>query len=145
MLGILTGIGAFTFGYGKGWSYLSNTPTTCANCHVMQGHYDSWQNSTHRHVAVCNDCHLPHNHFGAADGGRQWLQSFIGIHVREFPQAHPDQAAKPAGHSRRMSFVPCDIVHQMLPEDSEGEMLSWSIVIVAWATLFGEIGVLSDA
>jgi cytochrome c nitrite reductase small subunit len=30
----------------------------------MQGHYDTWQNSGHRHVAVCNDCHLPHNTIG---------------------------------------------------------------------------------
>jgi cytochrome c nitrite reductase small subunit len=64
VLGMLIGVGSFTFGYGKGWSYLSNNPMTCANCHVMQGHYDSWQNSSHRHVAVCNDCHLPHNAIG---------------------------------------------------------------------------------
>ena len=51
LLGILSGLGAFTFGYGKGWSYLSSNPANCANCHVMQGHYDSWQNSSHRHVA----------------------------------------------------------------------------------------------
>ena len=38
MLGILTGVGAFTFGYGQGWSYLSNNPATCANCHGPGGH-----------------------------------------------------------------------------------------------------------
>ena len=59
VLGILGGIGAFTFGYGKGSAYLSNNPAACANCHVMQSHYDSWQSSSHRHVAVCNNCHLP--------------------------------------------------------------------------------------
>ena len=60
-IGVLGGVGAFTFGYGQGWSYLSNDPGACTNCHVMQGHYDSWQKSSHRHVAVCNDCHLPHH------------------------------------------------------------------------------------
>jgi cytochrome c nitrite reductase small subunit len=64
MSGLLFGVGLFTFGYGKGASYLSSKPKTCANCHVMQGHYDSWQHSSHRHVAVCNDCHLPHNELG---------------------------------------------------------------------------------
>jgi len=64
LLGALVGIGVFTFGYGEGWSYLSHDPAACANCHVMQGHYDSWQNSGHRHVAVCNDCHLPHDPIG---------------------------------------------------------------------------------
>jgi len=64
MLGVLGGVGVFTFGYGKGISYLGNDPQACANCHVMEGHYDSWINSSHQHVAVCNDCHLPHNLVG---------------------------------------------------------------------------------
>src|SRR5690606_38417276 len=64
MLGMLGGVGAFTFGYGKGASYLSSDPRACANCHVMQGHFDSWMNSSHRNVAVCNDCHLPHHPIG---------------------------------------------------------------------------------
>ena len=64
LFGILTGVGAFTFGYGQGWSYLSNDPVGCTNCHVMQDHFDAWQKSSHRHVAVCNDCHLPHHPIG---------------------------------------------------------------------------------
>ena len=78
LLGIFIGLGAFTFGYGKGWSYLSSNPAACANCHVMQGHYDSWQNSSHRHVAVCNDCHLPHNLVGnlITEGGQR-VFSFV--------------------------------------------------------------------
>jgi len=64
LLGVLAGVGSFTFGYGKGASYLSNNPETCVNCHVMQGHMDSWVNSSHHHVAVCNDCHLPHDFVG---------------------------------------------------------------------------------
>ena len=63
-LGALIGIGTFTFGYGRGASYLSNNPQSCANCHVMQEHFDSWQHSSHHHIAVCNDCHTPHNFFG---------------------------------------------------------------------------------
>ncbi len=60
-IGVLGGLGAFTFGYGEGRAYLSNDPAACTNCHVMQGHFDSWAQSSHRHVAVCNDCHLaPH-------------------------------------------------------------------------------------
>lgn len=60
-LGLAGGVGLFTFGYGKGAAYLSNNPETCINCHVMQDYYDSWQHSSHHHVAVCNDCHLsPH-------------------------------------------------------------------------------------
>ena len=62
--GLLAGLGSFTFGYGKGYAYLTNNPAACANCHVMQEHYDAWQSSSHRHVATCNDCHLPHNLIG---------------------------------------------------------------------------------
>lgn len=63
-IGTASGLGLFTFGYGGGLAYLSNNPAACANCHIMQSHFDSWQNSSHRHVAVCNDCHLSHDVIG---------------------------------------------------------------------------------
>lgn len=59
-LGVLAGLGLYTFQYAKGLSYLSNDPKACMNCHVMQEHYDSWVRSSHRHAAACNDCHVPH-------------------------------------------------------------------------------------
>jgi cytochrome c nitrite reductase small subunit len=59
LLGIAGGLGVFTFGYAKGASYLGHDPAACANCHVMQGHYDDWRHSSHRSVAGCNDCHTP--------------------------------------------------------------------------------------
>lgn len=59
-VGASVGVAAFTFDYAEGTSYLSNEPQVCANCHVMQSYLDSWQRSGHHHVAVCNDCHLPH-------------------------------------------------------------------------------------
>lgn len=60
MLGALAGLGTFTFGYGGGASYLGNDPASCANCHVMEEYYTTWQNSSHHGVATCNDCHLHH-------------------------------------------------------------------------------------
>ena len=35
LLGIPLGIGAFTFVYAKGFSYLSPDPRACVNCHIM--------------------------------------------------------------------------------------------------------------
>ena len=61
LLGVAVGIGAFTFVYAKGFSYLSTDPRACANCHVMNTQYDAWLKSGHRHVAGCVDCHLPHS------------------------------------------------------------------------------------
>jgi cytochrome c nitrite reductase small subunit len=58
-VGLAVGLGAFTFGYAKGYSYLTNDPAACANCHVMTEHFDAWTKSSHRAVAVCNDCHTP--------------------------------------------------------------------------------------
>ena len=59
--GLILGASAFTFGYARGYSYLTNDPAACANCHIMDEHYSAWMKSSHRSVAVCNDCHTPHN------------------------------------------------------------------------------------
>jgi cytochrome c nitrite reductase small subunit len=64
LIGLALGIGAFTFVYAKGSSYLTNDPAACANCHVMSEHYAAWTKSSHHTVAVCNDCHAPHDLLG---------------------------------------------------------------------------------
>jgi cytochrome c nitrite reductase small subunit len=64
LLGALIGIGAFTFVYAKGYSYLSTDSGACANCHIMNEHFAAWLKSSHRAVAGCNDCHAPHDLLG---------------------------------------------------------------------------------
>jgi cytochrome c nitrite reductase small subunit len=59
LVGIVVGIVGYTFVYAGALSYMSSDPKVCANCHIMRAEYDSWQKSSHHHVAVCNDCHLP--------------------------------------------------------------------------------------
>jgi cytochrome c nitrite reductase small subunit len=61
LIGILSGLGIYTFAFAEGASYLSNDPKACANCHIMQSYYDGWNKSNHHNVATCNDCHTPHN------------------------------------------------------------------------------------
>jgi cytochrome c nitrite reductase small subunit len=58
-LGVLAGLGAYTFSYAEGLSYFSTNPEACVNCHIMQPQYDSWQKASHHTSAVCVDCHLP--------------------------------------------------------------------------------------
>jgi cytochrome c nitrite reductase small subunit len=76
ILGILTGLGLFIFKISKAHSYLSDSPTTCVNCHIMAPQYTTWNHSSHREQATCNDCHVPHNNifshyfFKAKDGSR---------------------------------------------------------------------------
>lgn len=124
MLGVLLGLGAFTFGYGDGWSYMSNDPTACTNCHVMQEHFDSWVKSSHRNVAGCNDCHLPHDPIGKlvtkADNGFFHSLAFT---TGDFPDP---LRIKP--RNRRVTQGTCldchaDFVHAVLPPQPGGETL----------------------
>ena len=57
------GIGTYTLFYAEGFSYLSDDPEVCVNCHIMQSQYDSWLKASHHDVANCVDCHLPHDFF----------------------------------------------------------------------------------
>ncbi|EQC47636.1 cytochrome c nitrite reductase small subunit [Bacteriovorax sp. Seq25_V] len=45
--------------YSKGYSYLSDDPKACVNCHVMQDHFYAYEKSSHHAVANCNSCHTP--------------------------------------------------------------------------------------
>ncbi len=73
---IIIGISLFTFYVSKAHSYLSDKPEACTNCHIMAPQYATWNHSSHREVAHCNDCHVPHNnalekyYFKAKDGLR---------------------------------------------------------------------------
>lgn len=61
ILGILFGLGIFTFSYAEGLSYFSNDPNSCMNCHVMRDQFEAWNHSSHKAVATCNECHTPHH------------------------------------------------------------------------------------
>jgi len=63
LAGILVGISAYLFHISRATSYLSDKPETCINCHVMVPQYYTWSHSSHREVAHCNDCHVPHDNF----------------------------------------------------------------------------------
>lgn len=76
LLGVLIGLGIYAAYSSKAISYLSDSPTTCVNCHIMAPQYATWQHSSHREVATCNDCHVPQDnvfrtyYFKAMDGMR---------------------------------------------------------------------------
>lgn len=71
MAGIVVGLGGFTFTYAQGTSYFSDDPAACANCHVMREQFNAWNRGSHKAVATCNDCHMPHDFFG------KWLTKGI--------------------------------------------------------------------
>lgn len=59
LAGIIFGTGSYTFIYGEGYSYLSDDPKSCVNCHVMRDQYESWIKNPHGRVTTCNSCHAP--------------------------------------------------------------------------------------
>jgi cytochrome c nitrite reductase small subunit len=120
-LGLTFGIGAYTFVYAKGGSYLSNDPNACANCHIMQDHLDGWIKSSHRAVATCNDCHTPAGlipkYFTKADHGF--------FHSLAFTTGKFHQPIQMKARSRRVTERACrrchqDIVHDIEVEQTEG-------------------------
>lgn len=124
-LGILAGVGGFTFVYGDGAAYLSNEPAACANCHVMRGHLASWQKSSHRHVAVCNDCHLPPDFAGKwitkADNGL--LHSLV-FTTGDFPD--PIRIKPRNARRTQRACLDChgEIASALAPAEPGGDMLA---------------------
>jgi cytochrome c nitrite reductase small subunit len=59
LIGLALGLSGYTFVYARGPSYFTDDPAACANCHVMFDQFNGWIKSSHRAVAVCNDCHTP--------------------------------------------------------------------------------------
>ncbi len=122
-LGVLGGLGAFTFGYGDGTAYLSNNPASCANCHVMQEHYDAWAKSSHHGVATCNDCHLPHDFAG------KWITKGDNgfFHSLAFTTGDFHEPIQIKERNRKVTQNAClychgDYVNHMLPVEPAGEM-----------------------
>lgn len=124
-VGVLGGLGSFTFGYGEGTAYLQNDPAACANCHVMQGHFDSWTMSSHENVATCNDCHLPHDPIGKwvtkADNGFFHSLAFTTNDFHEPIRIKPRNA-----RVTQNACLHChgDFVHSLLPAEAGDGMLS---------------------
>lgn len=63
MAGVGLGLAVWVAIVSQAHSYLSDAPEVCVNCHVMRSVYASWSHSSHREVATCNDCHVPHETF----------------------------------------------------------------------------------
>lgn len=74
--GLVCGLVVFLMHISNFFSYLSDSPDTCMNCHIMGPQYSSWYHSSHRERATCVDCHVPHDNifhsyaFKAMDGMR---------------------------------------------------------------------------
>jgi cytochrome c nitrite reductase small subunit len=107
-VGVVLGVGGYTFLYAKGWSYLTNDPAACANCHVMTEHYDAWLKSSHRAAATCNDCHTPHNFFG-----KYYVKAENGFrHSFAFTMGGYHEPIQITGRNRSVTERACRNCHQ---------------------------------
>lgn len=74
LMACIVGLGLYLIRLSNAVSYLSDDPQACVNCHIMTPQYLTWTHSSHREVAHCNDCHVPHDnvfnkyYFKAKDG-----------------------------------------------------------------------------
>ncbi|HEY6077747.1 MAG TPA: cytochrome c nitrite reductase small subunit [Polyangiaceae bacterium] len=123
-LGIAAGIGAYTFRYAEGLSYLKTDPKACANCHIMQSQYDAWQKSSHHGVAVCVDCHLPvafiPKYLAKAENGWRHGEKFT---TQTFVEPITVQAAGRAILQDNCLRCHGDIAHQMAGSATAQEQL----------------------
>jgi cytochrome c nitrite reductase small subunit len=116
LLGGLIGIGLFTFGYARGASYLTDDPQACANCHVMQAQYGSWMKSSHRNVAVCNDCHTP-----PGLGPKYFTKAINGfLHSWAFTTGHFPDEIQITGRNYRVTESACLKCHAEIVQGIRG-------------------------
>jgi cytochrome c nitrite reductase small subunit len=114
-IGFATGIGVYTFVYAKGYSYLSNNPASCANCHIMNDQYNAWQKSSHHAVATCNDCHTPHDFFG-----KYYTKASNGFwHSYYFTTNTFHEPIEITERNRRITEESCRGCHQTMVESIE--------------------------
>jgi cytochrome c nitrite reductase small subunit len=115
------GIGAYTFRYAEGLSYLSSDPKACVNCHIMQPQYAGWQKSSHHAAAVCVDCHLPQafipKYIAKTENGYRHSKEFT---AQTF--AEPIRVQPRAREILQENCVRChsDMVHQLNQGDPRG-------------------------
>ena len=115
-LGATFGVGTYTFVYAEGGSYLTDRPEACANCHVMQEYYDGWIKSSHRAVAVCNDCHTPGGFLA-----KYWTKASNGYHhsLAFTTGSFPDVLQIKPGN-REIVERACQTCHQAIIQAIEG-------------------------
>lgn len=115
VIGILMGVGLFTFHYGEGLSYFSKDPKACVNCHIMQPQFDSWQKASHHAVASCVECHLPHDtiekFIAKADNGYRHSKGFT---FQDFHE--PIMITKKSGQILQENCLRCHdaLVHDLV-------------------------------
>lgn len=108
LAGGVLGAGGFTFSYAQGLSYFSDDPAACKNCHVMREVFEAWSHGSHRAVAVCNDCHTPHDSFVA----KYAVKGINGFnHSKAFTLADYPDPIRITAFNREVAQANCLVCH----------------------------------
>jgi cytochrome c nitrite reductase small subunit len=125
LVGVVAGLGLFTFNYGEGLSYFSTDPEACVNCHLMQPYFDSWVKSSHQANAGCVDCHLPHavipKYLAKADNG--FFHS-VGFTFQNCPEPIRIKPRNRRIVQQNCNSCHAEMVHELLPAVKSGEAVS---------------------
>lgn len=111
-LGVALGLGATTFVYADGASYLRNDPRACANCHVMDEQFSGWQRSSHHAAATCNDCHAEH-----VTAKKLWTKARNGFfHSLYFTTGGFHEPIQITPRNRKVTLGQCRHCHEAITE-----------------------------
>lgn len=117
LIGLAVGLGSYTFAYARGYSYLLDNPSACANCHVMNEQYDAWHKSSHWGVATCNDCHTPHDNVVA----QYWVKAKNGFwHAYYFTTNTFHEPIQITAPNRKVTEAACRHCHGPIVEAMDG-------------------------
>lgn len=114
LAGSFVGLSAYLVYVSKAYSYLSDSPEVCINCHVMGPYYATWQHSSHAERATCIDCHVPHTSifakylFKAQDGLR---------HSAVFTMRTEPQRMQAIPEAQAVIYANCVRCHEQLNQE----------------------------
>ncbi|MDR2443389.1 MAG: cytochrome c nitrite reductase small subunit [Deltaproteobacteria bacterium] len=109
--GLLFGLTCYTIYVSKAWSYAYDEPAACINCHIMGSYYQSWEKSSHREWATCNDCHVPNDKILRQYG----FKAIDGLyHAAVFTLRTEPQVIRPRESTREVLLENCIRCHSPL-------------------------------
>lgn len=109
--GLAAGLGGYTVYMSRAFSYLSDDPAACINCHIMTPYYQSWDRSSHALWATCNDCHVPQDSLAAG----YLFKAQDGLyHAAMFTFKAEPQVIRPRAASNRVIMENCIRCHTQL-------------------------------
>ena len=126
--GVVCGLGAYTVFASRAWSYLSDDPSGCVNCHIMGPYYATWNHSSHSRNATCNDCHVPHQNFA-----KKWLfKGMDGLrHAAVFTMRGEPQVIQALNGSAEVIMDNCIRCHTQLNTEfvTTGRIMRWRLPV----------------